>query len=642
LLTPQSARTAIRVPALAFLLTLLVAAAILSTASNLYDGDSYYHLAVAREYWKGSLRDGLPWSRLSIMREGFGDKELLFHFLLMPFARDAHSSAPGRVAVAVMVALAAAAIAALAQRVVGNWAVVVPLGLFLGSADLASRLFRLRPESLSLVYMLAAVLLAAQRRFRLLGVVAAAYVLSHTSFHLMLVLCGAWLLHDAVRRGRWDWDILAYPILGASAAMLVHPHFPANVRTWWLQNITRYAQPLPDAGGEFQVTTVADALSLNGAWIVSLLLLHATRRRRPDPLPDMETRAAGYLLVAATVCGALMAFLPRFALYFVPLATLAFLFETRRRGFDFSSRFQHPALRRVPLALALAVLAGPLVVRNALVIRYNLIVQSVLLTDREKDARAFAAKIPAAAKVAAPWSETAYYVFWAPQGLYLNVLDPIFMAAAHPRAYETQLALFDGREPDAPLATATALDSDFIAMTRLGARPLALRLAADPRVERRHEGYDALYAIHPDANQGFVLDWRVSPTGALPATAADLQAWPPYPLATTRRGREVEGFVDGRRLPGGGCLVFSRLEAASEPRPRLYEFAPQGASALFIDGRPLVTILGEPTAILGKGVAVPIALSPGIHLVSVRTCPAGGYAGFYLLSRAGPSPWIRR
>jgi hypothetical protein len=638
LLTPRSALPAIRVPALAFLVTLLVVAAVLSTTSNLYDGDSYYHLAVAREYWNGSLRDGLPWARLSILRRGFGDKELLFHVLLMPFARGAQTSAPGRVAVALLVALAAAAIASLAQRAVGRWAVVVPLGLFLGSADLASRLLRLRPESLSLVYMMAAVLLAAQRRFRWLGVVAAAWVLSHTSFHLMLVLCGAWLLHDAVRLRRWDSDLLGYPILGASAAILLHPHFPANVHTWWLQNFTRYAQPLPDAGGEFQVTTLADALSLNGAWIVSLVLLHASRRRRADPFPEMETRAAGYLLVGATVCGALTAFLPRFALYFVPLATLAFLFETRRRGHGFSSRLQHPALRMVPLALALAVLAGPLAIRNVLVIRYNLLVQGVLLRGREEDARTFAAKIPAAAKVASPWSETEYYVFWAPQGLYLNVLDPIFMAAWHPRAYQTQLALFDGREPDGPLAAATELDSDFIAMTRLGDRPLASRLADDPRIERRHEGYDALYAIRPNANRGFVLDWRVSPTGALPSTAADLQAWPPYPLAATPRGREVEGFVDGRRLPGGGCLVFSRLERVSEPLQRPYEFAPQGASALFIDGRAVVTVLGEPAAILGKGVVVPVALSPGIHLLSVRTCPARGYAGFYLLSRGGPSP----
>ena len=51
-----------------------------------YDADGYYHLAVARAYAERGMPDGLEWARFSIMREGFGDKELLFHWLLAPFA----------------------------------------------------------------------------------------------------------------------------------------------------------------------------------------------------------------------------------------------------------------------------------------------------------------------------------------------------------------------------------------------------------------------------------------------------------------------------------------------------------------------------------------------------------------------------
>src|SRR5207244_6895006 len=50
------------------------------------DSDSYYHLAVARAYAEHGLSYRPDWARFSIMHDGFGDKELLFSVLLIPFA----------------------------------------------------------------------------------------------------------------------------------------------------------------------------------------------------------------------------------------------------------------------------------------------------------------------------------------------------------------------------------------------------------------------------------------------------------------------------------------------------------------------------------------------------------------------------
>ena len=38
------------------------------------------------------------------------------------------------------------------------------------------------------------------------------------------------------------------------------------------------------------------------------------------------------------------------------------------------------------------------------------------------------AGMPPGARVASPWIETGFYVLWAPQAVYLNVLDPLFLA----------------------------------------------------------------------------------------------------------------------------------------------------------------------------------------------------------------------
>jgi hypothetical protein len=218
------------------------------------------------------------------------------------------------------------------------------------------------------------------------------------------------------------------------------------------------------------------------------------------------------------------------------------------------------------------------------------------------------------------------------------VLDPIFMAAWRPRAYRAQLAVFGGEEPDVPLVVGTELDSDYIAFTRRGNAGVAPRLAHDPRVRLVHAGFESLYALVPGANGAFVLAWRVSPSARLPNTIGETRAWPTYPRAPTDRGRALEGLVDGRRLPGNGCRVFARLLAVPDGRTIEYELAPQGPTRVVVDGRPVATVPGGARAVLGQGAMVTV--SSGEHLISVDTCPADGFAGFYLRDRgaAGAPP----
>src|SRR5213592_2810870 len=73
------------------------------------DADSYYHLAVARAYAEHGLFYRPDWARFSIMHDGFGDKELLFHVLLIPFTRLADPTRGGVVALALLGALIASA-----------------------------------------------------------------------------------------------------------------------------------------------------------------------------------------------------------------------------------------------------------------------------------------------------------------------------------------------------------------------------------------------------------------------------------------------------------------------------------------------------------------------------------------------------
>src|SRR5207249_2037490 len=107
--------------------------------------DSYYHLAAARLYAHEGLVKDLPWARFSALGQGFGDKEVLFHLLLVPFARLADPVLGGKLALALLNGAVAAALAAWALRALGTWGVLVPLWVMGTATDFTLRTLRLRP-----------------------------------------------------------------------------------------------------------------------------------------------------------------------------------------------------------------------------------------------------------------------------------------------------------------------------------------------------------------------------------------------------------------------------------------------------------------------------------------------------------------
>ena len=239
-----------------------------------------------------------------------------------------------------------------------------------------------------------------------------------------------------------------------------------------------------------------------------------------------------------------------------------------------------------------------------------------------------------------PWGSTPVYLLWAPQGLYLNVLDPVFTAVPFPAAHEAQRGIFDGSEPDVPWLAASALNSEFVAFSTATTEPrLSARLASDPRVRPLYRQVNALYQLLPGANSDFVLDWQVLPpqSDLPPSPELHLDPRHSYPRAAHA---DLEGYVDLRRLgPLRGCVAFAHdLQPDGETTLR-FELAPYGPTVLWLDQRLVASVAGELGAVLGQGIELPIelpeGLEPGRHRLTVLTCPntARNQGGFYLLRR---------
>ena len=287
--------------------------------------------------------------------------------------------------------------------------------------------------------------------------------------------------------GRPSWALPLYAGLGAGLGLVVHPAFPANLELWVAQNVHLFdfVGSLGAGGAELRPATTLELLAKNfGFWAAAALALLAARGAAPAP-PE-RALARDVYAVAALAFGALYLAMWRFGLYFFPFAALALLAALGPEGLR--TRFRLPAARRtLPLAFAwLLCVVAALPQASAMARRF--LDRAMPGPPREEAWRAFAASVPDGAKIAAPWGIAQAYVFFAPQGRYLNLLDPLLMALPYPREEALARALFAGEEPDLALAVGAGLDSDYLAFSTAvdsgaarGARRRRPAPAPDPR-----------------------------------------------------------------------------------------------------------------------------------------------------------------
>ncbi|MCA1732270.1 MAG: hypothetical protein LC732_01550, partial [Acidobacteria bacterium] len=525
-----------------FAIAFLGFAAIFLSFPLIPDGDSYFHLAVAREFAENGYPDGLAWARLSILGETYGDKEFLFHQLLVPFAGWMDPAVGGRLALAFFNALIFAVIGVIARSSVGNWGVVVPLFLYLTAGSFIARVFRLRPELLSLILLLLVIVVAAKRRYLWVAILSAAYALSYTAFQALVGLAGLWTLIDWARERRFPWKLPLSVCGGIAAGLLLHPGFPDNLRIWWIQNVLFFRfRDVLDVGGEILSPIPMDVLLFNLGWWIGIVVLGVAMAR--GGVRSSATRESLYFALATVAFAILFVQMDRMSVYFFPFATLWLVAEMQRRGRALTSTLELHRALRLPTLLLIALFAAASLPKMAFIVE-------TLRTrgSSEADFAAAAQAIPSGAKVAAEWGPTEHYVFWQPRARYLNVLDPIFMARSHPGAYELQRRVFSGAEPDVPLAVAVGLDSDYLAYERIGMGGLERRLRGDPRAQLLYAGENAVVAFQPLRNDAFFLDWEVE----------DGAGRKPYPRMRDAKGRRAEGYVNALRVipPGEPCVTL--------------------------------------------------------------------------------------
>ncbi len=605
---PAAVGARIRACEIVAALLLFAAFAVLFTRpARLFDADSYLHLALAREIADHGLREQLSWARFSTLGQRYGDKELLFHVLLVPFVTIFPAELGGKLALAMLCTALAWTLGRIGSHALGSRGWVVPVLVF-GSGTFFVRALRLRPELLSLLFLVWVVWMLAQRRYLAAGLFAIGFALAHTAFHSVIVLGVLLVGWGLWAERRWEWRILAACAGGVAFGVAAHPQFPSNLEVFWVQNVELFRLRRTLAGGEeLKPYSTLDLALLDAVfWIGIAGVWLARAATQPGELA--ARRMASFSWIAAGAFGVLFLQMGRFATLVIPFAALAMAFELRARGFAIGDHVALPGARVLSARAGLAVIAALCCLNAAATAVANWGLAGSFDRSLGIELDRLGTRLPDGARVAASWEDAELYAFHAPQARYLNVYDPVFMAVGDPRRHAIWSAVLAGRGPDLPAAISGGLESEYIAFALAGREELGNRLASDPRAELIHRGRHRLYRIR--AAGLFATDWTFERGGVVAPRGA---------------------YVDARAgLAADGCATLVRT--AAEAEVRLWEIAAWGPTVVWIGGEQRLQLPAAGHARIGRGAALRIRAEAGQRW-TVRTCADEGQAGFYFLAR---------
>ena len=240
--------------------------------------DAFYHVAMAEEGPAVFCAKKFPPLQLSVWRDTFADKELLYHFLLSGLVKvqrlaGADGKAPFHFPALVFTALLLASLLFAMKRMDVPPPLYLPMTLLamMSAPNVLFRMLMLRPHILSLILML--ILCGAlsggtlRRRMVWTAVISLVYAWSYSNPQFVLIP----VLFFAAAGIREDgWKSLLLPAAAASGVLLgllVHPQFPNTFIIWKVQSFDALFGPLL-SGGARQYGTLMPPLEMMAPGVV--------------------------------------------------------------------------------------------------------------------------------------------------------------------------------------------------------------------------------------------------------------------------------------------------------------------------------------------------------------------------------------
>ncbi|MBQ9336873.1 MAG: hypothetical protein IJS14_06210 [Lentisphaeria bacterium] len=266
--------------AIAFVIPLLWMAVV--RMQGMKDGetanDTYYHIAMAEQGPAVFCARKFPALQLSVWRETFADKELLYHFLLSGLVKVQQFAggiirAPFHFPALVFTALLLAALLFAMKRMGVPPPLYLPMTMLamMSAPNVLFRMLMLRPHILSLILMLilCAVLSGGSLRRRLIwtAVISMVYAWSYSNPQFIVIPVLFFAAAGIREDGRKSLWLPAVSLAGVLLGLLIHPQFPNSFIIWKVQSFDALFGPLL-AGGARQYGTLMPPMEMMAPGVI--------------------------------------------------------------------------------------------------------------------------------------------------------------------------------------------------------------------------------------------------------------------------------------------------------------------------------------------------------------------------------------
>ncbi len=231
---PRLRRIARAAPAALLIYVLAFYAGTALLQRGLFERDGYYHARLAQMVAERGFSRSFPWTQVSTWKDGYCDKEVLYHVAMAPFAEIGDQPITGARIFGALLSASVVAILLWLMRAHAvpwpTWFAALPLAT--GALFLA-RLGMIRSHVLSMALLLIGVHFLLQRRWRAVGVLGFVYAWSYTVPFVLVLTAAPLALGRWLGRGGLDWRSVAAAGLGATVGLVIHPYSPLTLETFF-------------------------------------------------------------------------------------------------------------------------------------------------------------------------------------------------------------------------------------------------------------------------------------------------------------------------------------------------------------------------------------------------------------------------
>jgi hypothetical protein len=197
------------------------------------DPDPYFHMKVAELIRQGAGYHDFPWMQFTIHKTYYAESVFLPHLV----AAGLQNFADPVTVQKLLCALAATAVAAALYFLLKRSAVPHALlwtawGMF-GSYIFLFRLNMGRIFGWSILLLLLIYYVCATRRYWLLFLLSALYVLTYSAFPLIILMGMVFAATDWLVNRRLNWRVLLAILAGLALGIVLHPSFPNNLAAYY-------------------------------------------------------------------------------------------------------------------------------------------------------------------------------------------------------------------------------------------------------------------------------------------------------------------------------------------------------------------------------------------------------------------------